>query len=73
MIVPTSLSAALLHHRLANVDLRIARSLVPGCAAGAIAGVLLANHTSERPLEIAFAGLLVVSSVQMLRRRSERP
>ena len=67
MIVPTSLAATILHHRVGNVDGAVARALIPGCAAGAVLGVLLANHVPERPLEIAFAALLVVSSIRLLR------
>src|SRR5204862_53035 len=68
MIVPTSLAGALLHHRLANVDVTLAKGLLAGCSIGAVLGVLLANRVPGRPLEIAFAALLLVSAIQLLRR-----
>jgi uncharacterized membrane protein YfcA len=73
MIIPASLAAGLLHHRLANVDLLMARSLIPGSALGAILGVLLANRVPSRPLELAFAALLILSAARLLRRRPEAP
>lgn len=68
MIVPTSVLAATLHRKLQNVDGALARSLAPAAAGGAVLGVFLANAVPGRPLEIAFAVLLMVSAAKLLRR-----
>lgn len=73
MIPPTALAGALLHRKLANLDLRLGAALVPGAAAGAAGGVLLANHLPGRTLEIAFAALLVVAAARMLRTFRSEP
>ena len=71
MIPPTALAGALLHRKLENLDLRLGAALVPGAAAGAVGGVLLANRVPGRALEIAFAALLVVAAVRLMRRKAE--
>jgi uncharacterized membrane protein YfcA len=68
MIIPTSVLAATLHHKLQHLDPAIGRALAPAAALGAVAGVLLANSVPGRPLEIAFAALLIVSAAQIVRR-----
>jgi uncharacterized membrane protein YfcA len=68
MIPPTALAGALLHRKLETLDLKLGAALVPGAAGGAIAGVLLANRASGRALEIAFAALLIVAAVRMIRK-----
>ncbi len=71
MIIPTSLLAAWLHRRLENVDVALARTLAPSAAAAAVAGVIVANRVPGRPLELAFAGLLVLSAARIaMRQRS---
>jgi uncharacterized membrane protein YfcA len=65
MIIPTSILAATLHRKLANLDVAIAKALAPSAAAGAVAGVLLANSVPGRPLELLFAAVLTVSAVKI--------
>lgn len=68
MIVPTALAGAVLHGRLEHVDRALARSMVPGSLLGVVAGVVVANRATERPLELLFAALLVVAAVRLVRR-----
>jgi uncharacterized membrane protein YfcA len=68
MIIPTSILAATLHRKLENLDVPIARALAPAAALGSIGGVMLANAVPGRPLELAFAALLVISAIQIARR-----
>lgn len=67
MIVPTAVLAGTLHRKLDNVDARIARALAPSAAAGAVAGVLVANRAPERPLEWIFAAVLLLSALKLAR------
>jgi uncharacterized membrane protein YfcA len=67
-IVPVALVGAWRQHSYGN--LRPRDALVTGSVAipGAVAGVALANVLPERALELAFAGLLVVVAVGLVRR-----
>ena len=67
MIIPTAILAASLHRRLGNLDVPLARAMAPAAAAGAIAGVLLANSVPGRPLELLFAAVLIISAVKIAR------
>jgi uncharacterized membrane protein YfcA len=67
MIVPTAIAGSLMHRRLGHVDTRLVARLVPGSLVGAVLGVLLANRVASRPLEIAFAALMVISAIRVAR------
>jgi uncharacterized membrane protein YfcA len=66
-IIPVALVGAWRQHGYGNV--RVREGVVMGllAAAGAFAGVALANALPERALEVAFAGLMVVVAVQLAR------
>jgi len=68
MIIPTSVAGALLHHKLRNVDVRLAAGLLPGALAGAVGGVIVANRVPGRPLELAFAALLCFAAARLATR-----
>lgn len=70
MIIPTALAGAFLHGKLKHVDRGLVLGLVPGSLAGVIAGVVLANRVPGRPLELVFAGLLLLTSARMFHRRA---
>jgi uncharacterized membrane protein YfcA len=67
-IVPIALLGAWRQHRYGNV--RIGAGLRVGAlsAAGALAGVALANALPERALKTGFAILLLVTAAQLVRR-----
>jgi hypothetical protein len=67
-IVPVAAVAAWRQHGYGN--LRIRDGLVVGALspAGVVVGVVVANEVSERALELAFAALLVVAAIQLVRR-----
>jgi uncharacterized protein len=67
-IVPMALLGSWRQHRYGNLRLRPAVQLGLLAAPGAVAGVVLANAVPERALELAFAGVLVLAAVQLLRR-----
>lgn len=66
-IIPVALVGAWRQERYGNVRLREGIVIGALAAAGAFAGVALANTLPERTLKIAFAGLLVVVAVQLAR------
>jgi uncharacterized membrane protein YfcA len=71
-IVPTSIVGTFLHRRLDQVDLAIARLMVPLAFVGSVAGVLVANRTGEITLSRVFGAFLLVAAAWMLLRRDER-
>jgi uncharacterized membrane protein YfcA len=66
-IIPVALVGAWRQHGYGNVRVREGVILGLLAGAGAFAGVALANALPERTLEIAFAGLMVASAVQLAR------
>ena len=67
-IVPVALVGAWRQHRYGNLDPREGIGIGVLASGGALAGVAIANAVPERALEIAFAGLLLVAAVQLVRR-----
>jgi uncharacterized protein len=67
-IVPMALLGSWRQHRYGNLRPSTALQLGVLAAPGAIAGVVLANAVPERALEVAFAGVLVLAALQLLRR-----
>ena len=67
-IVPVGLVGAWRQHGFGNV--RIRDGLIVGALSplGVLTGVVLANNVSERVLEVAFAALVLIVAVQLLRR-----
>ncbi len=67
-IVPVALVGVWRQRRYGNV--RVGEGVLLGLTAlpAAAAGVAVAHSVSERALEVAFAGLLVLVAVQLLRR-----
>ena len=64
-IIPVALVGAWRQHNYGNVRLREGIVLGSLAAAGAFAGVALANALPERTLEIAFACLMVFVAIQL--------
>src|SRR4051794_25029671 len=67
-IIPVALVGAWRQHRYGNI--RVRDGIVIGLlsAAGAAAGVAVANVVPERALEIGFAGLTLAIAAQLVRR-----
>jgi uncharacterized membrane protein YfcA len=68
MIVPTSAVGAVLHARLGHLDAATARRILPSGLAGAAVGVVVANHLAGADLGRAFAFVLLLASMRMIRR-----
>lgn len=67
-IIPVSLLGAVRQHGYGNVRVRDGVIVGALSAAGALAGVAVANALPERALEIAFAGLSLVIAAQVFHR-----
>lgn len=76
-IVPVAVVGTWRQRRYGNVRLGDGAVLGALSVAGVAVGVVVANAVSERTLEIAFAGLLVIVAAQLanraIRRAPERP
>lgn len=70
-IVPVALVGAWRQRGYGNVRLRDAMLIGGLAAAGAVLGVVVVNAAPERAIEIAFAGLLLVTAAQLARRGLE--
>jgi uncharacterized protein len=67
-IVPVALVGTWRQHRYGNIRLRDGLMIGALSLIGVAIGVVVANAVSERMLEIAFAGLLLLVAAQMVRR-----
>lgn len=67
-IVPVALVGALRQRGYGNLRGREGIGLGVLAAGGALGGVALANVVPERGLEVAFAGLMLLTAVQLVRR-----
>jgi uncharacterized membrane protein YfcA len=72
-IIPVAVVGAWRQHGQGNVDVRTGLTLGALAAAGAVAGVALANAVPERALEIAFAVLILYVAAQLVRRALRAP
>jgi uncharacterized protein len=72
-IVPVALVGAYRQDRYGNVHRRDALLVGVLSAAGAVAGVALANTLSGRQLRVAFAVLMLAVAVQLLRKALRQP
>jgi hypothetical protein len=72
-IVPVALVGAYRQDRYGNVHRRDALLVGVLSAAGAVAGVALANALSGRQLRVAFAALMLAVAVQLLRKALRQP
>lgn len=68
MIVLVALVGAFRQNSYGNVNLRNALIIGALSPLGVLAGVAIANHVSERALQLAFAALALLMAVQLLRR-----
>lgn len=73
MMLFTSVTATLSHHRRRSVNWRAFRAMAAGILAGAFAGALLAGRLDVRLLSIAFTALIFYFSFQMFRAQDARP
>lgn len=67
-IVPVALVGAARQGHYGNLRLREGIGLGVLAAGGALGGVALANLVPERGLEVAFAALMLLTAVQLVRR-----
>lgn len=70
-IVPVALVGAVRQRRYGNLRAREGIGLGVLAAGGALAGVALANVVPERGLEVAFAGLMLLTAVQLVRQAAK--
>jgi uncharacterized membrane protein YfcA len=66
-MIPVALVGAWRQRAYGNVDLRAGVALGALAAAGAVAGVAVANAVPQRALEIGFAVLVLVIAAQLVR------
>jgi hypothetical protein len=66
-MIPVALVGAWRQRAYGNVDLRAGVALGGLAAAGAVAGVAVANAVPQRALEIGFAVLVLVIAAQLVR------
>jgi uncharacterized membrane protein YfcA len=67
-IIPVALVGAFRQHRYGNVRLRDGLIVAALSPLGVLLGVLLANHLSERALELSFAAVQVFFAFGLARR-----
>jgi len=67
-VVPVALVGALRQRAYGNLRAREGVGIGLLAAGGALGGVALANVLPERGLEVAFAGLMLLTAVQLVRR-----
>ncbi len=67
-IVPVALVGAWRQQSYGNLRLREGLLMGALASAGAVAGVVLVNNVPERGVELAFAALMVIVAVQLVRR-----
>jgi uncharacterized protein len=67
-IIPVAFVGALRQRRYGNVRLRAGLTLAAMSPLGVAAGVFLANHLSERALELSFAAVQLVFAFGLARR-----
>jgi uncharacterized membrane protein YfcA len=72
-IVPVAIAGTWSQRRYGNVRLRDGLQIGALSVVGAIIGVVVANLVSQRTLELAFAGLVLVIAVQLVIRALRRP
>jgi uncharacterized membrane protein YfcA len=68
MIVLVALVGAIRQRGYGNVNLRDAVVIGVLSPLGVVAGVAIANHVSQRILELSFAALVLVIAFQLVRR-----
>ena len=73
IIVPMAIAGTWRQLRHDNVDVRAGLPLGALSVPGVAAGVALANAVGDRALELGFAALCVVISVQLMRRALRAP
>ena len=62
----TSISSALAHHRLGNVNWLVVRQITPGIIIGTLLGALLAAHLNSHLLKAVFAVFVLAVATQLL-------
>ena len=73
MIVIVALVGAIRQHGYGNVRVREALIIAALSPLGVLAGVTVANHVSERVLQLTFAALALFMAAQLVRRASATP
>ena len=61
-------AAARAHWQKGNIDWKIWKGLLPGCALGVICGANIADQAPNEFLEVAFGGFMLLSSIHMFRK-----
>ncbi len=70
-IIPVAVVGAWRQHGYGNLRLRDGLLTGALAAGGAVLGVVLVNELPQRAVELAFAGLMVLVAVQLVRRRPD--
>lgn len=69
----TSASSVRAHHVRGGVDWRVVVGMLPGLAAGAMLGALVAGEVPSRPLAIFFAAFITYAALNMFRKVEPKP
>ena len=72
-MMPIAFTGALKHHKLGNVEFRVARWIAAGAVVGAIAGSTAANTLNPGHLKLAFGAFLIIMAGLMAAKRKGRP
>ncbi|HEX2391868.1 MAG TPA: sulfite exporter TauE/SafE family protein [Solirubrobacterales bacterium] len=73
MIVVVALAGAYRQNRYGNVRIREAIAIGALSPLGVLVGVGIANHVSERVLQLSFAALALFMAIQLVRRARAAP
>jgi len=69
MILPTSITGAILHLRMRNVDVPLVLKVLPFALVAAVAGVYVAYLVPQQTLKTIFALVLLVAILRLMRRK----
>jgi len=72
-MLPTALTGMLMHQRMGNVELQVAKWVGVGGAAGALIGATVAKSLDAGNLKLAFGVFMVIMAILMLLKKTNEP
>ncbi|MGQ9454863.1 MAG: sulfite exporter TauE/SafE family protein [Armatimonadota bacterium] len=69
-MIPTALAGTIVHHRLGNVDLGVAKWIALGAIVGGVSGASVAGNLRASTLQVFFGGFLGIISALMITKKS---
>ena len=70
-MLPTALTGMLMHHKMGNVDFKVAKFVGLGAVFGAVLGALLAGRLDAHALKLGFGIFLIVIATLMVLKKRE--